>query len=427
MPAPPESCGAERTTPPSTSAARLCLPLAVCVLGIAACHQDKAVPTGVVCDTGQFSISDQYPGARRGPCKINSIDAVSLRIQPEDSGRINDSAWYAFRVTADTPGELSVRIDYDGGTHRYWPKISTDLENWSKADAAIVEESADNRHVTIRLPVSESPVWVAAQPIVLPRHYTAWVDRMTEIDDLESEVLGYSTHQNPISVLIHDSPSDDVVFLIGRQHPPEVTGAFAYFGFIETLFSDSDLARRFRARFDVVTIPILNPDGVTLGHWRHNVRGIDLNRDWGPFLERETRLVRDMLDDFDESGRRIRFFLDFHSTKRNVFYTHNDEFPTEPEGLVHDWLSDAAHQVGNYEFSNEQGPVTDQANSKNYMYRRYGIPAATYEVGDATEESAAADAASVFANVMMEHMLLKMPDRGGQTDRQGMLDAVSQQ
>jgi len=44
---------------------------------------------------------------------------------------------------------------------------------------------------------------------------------------------------------------------------------------------DSELAREFRRRFSIIMVPLLNPDGVVLGHWRHNVNGVDLNRDGG--------------------------------------------------------------------------------------------------------------------------------------------------
>ena len=77
----------------------------------------------------------------------------------------------------------------------------------------------------------------------------------------------------------------DILFLLGRQHPPEVSGAFAFFAFTETVLGDTELAREFRQRFRVIAIPVLNPDGITGGNWRMNLGGVDLNRDWGKFDE----------------------------------------------------------------------------------------------------------------------------------------------
>lgn len=72
---------------------------------------------------------------------------------------------------------------------------------------------------------------------------------------------------------------------------------------------------------------------------------------------------------------------------------------------MNEWLDRAAHRVQNYEFQNNQDDVSEQANSKNYMYRRYRIPTATYEVGDETDRNATQDAAVVFAEELMTLLL----------------------
>ena len=33
----------------------------------------------------------------------------------------------------------------------------------------------------------------------------------------------------------------------------------------------------------------MNPDGVDLGHWRHNANGVDLNRDWSYYNQPEIK------------------------------------------------------------------------------------------------------------------------------------------
>jgi predicted deacylase len=186
-----------------------------------------------------------------------------------------------------------------------------------------------------------------------------------------------------------------------------VTGSVAFQAFAATVFGNSELAQRFRERFRIVGVPFLNPDGVIDGHWRHNLGGVDLNRDWGPFTQPETQLIENLLAELDAAGAKIRVFLDFHSTQRNVFYTQNDEFVTDPPGFTPLWLGNAAARIDNYEFQNQPGPVGEQANSKNYMYKRYGIPTATYEVGDETDREATRAAAGIFAEELMKLMLLQ--------------------
>jgi len=47
----------------------------------------------------------------------------------------------------------------------------------------------------------------------------------------------------------------------------------------------------------------------------------------------------------------------------------------------------------------------ETANGKNYMYKRYGIPSMTYEVGDETSHADASAAAHVFAEEFMRRLL----------------------
>ena len=43
-------------------------------------------------------------------------------------------------------------------------------------------------------------------------------------------------------------------------------------------------------KFRVLAFPLMNPDGVDLGHWRHNAGGIDLNRDWSTTTRKKLKL-----------------------------------------------------------------------------------------------------------------------------------------
>jgi predicted deacylase len=198
--------------------------------------------------------------------------------------------------------------------------------------------------------------------------------------------------------------------MVGRQHPPEVSGAFAFFAFTETLLADTELAKRFRDSFQIVAIPLMNPDGVLGGNWRHNLGSTDLNRDWGFFQQPETRLVAELLDSLDADSRKIRVFLDFHSTDRNLFYTQDQSAPTSPPDFFDTWFAKATPRLTDYPFSNEPRDVEKPGVGKNYMYRRYGIPSATYEVGDETDRNSARTAARIFAEELMTLMLETLAD-----------------
>jgi predicted deacylase len=144
------------------------------------------------------------------------------------------------------------------------------------------------------------------------------------------------------------------------------------------------------------------------GNWRHNLGVTDLNRDWGPFRQPETQLVEQLLDRLDHDDRKVRVFLDFHSTRKNVFYTQNDANPTEPPHFTRNWLENAKPRIENYTFNYEENPVDNIGVAKNYMYKRYGIPSSTYEVGDETDRAAIIAAARIFAEELMELMLAEI-------------------
>jgi predicted deacylase len=278
-------------------------------------------------------------------------------------------------------------------------------QTWRLLDNGLTRVSAYEHRATLRVPLNDEPIWVTAQELITPAVYDTWNQNITDHHGISLSELGRSRKNQPIHVFDSNPGAKDVVLLVGRQHPPEVSGAFAFYGFVEVLFDDSDLATAFRQRFRIIAVPLLNPDGVIGGNWRHNLGGVDLNRDWGPFTQPETKLIANLLDDLDNNGSRLRLFIDFHSTNRNLLYTQDDSSATDPPGFARTWLENSAPRLHDYPFTNEARPTSDTANGKNYMYKRYGIPSMTYEVGDETDRNTTRDAAQVFAEEMMQLML----------------------
>lgn len=359
----------------------------------------------IPCEAAAFTVTDDFAGARRGHCAVLSDDHVRITILPEDDGYINDSPWYAFKVVPKVAATATITIRYLGGHHRYLPKISNNGVHWSAIDENRVAESADGKQVTFTVDVGDDNFWVSAQELITPPLYDIWTSKMTATNRVRATVLGESIGNRPISMLQTNAAAKDVLFLVGRQHPAEVTGAIALFAFYETLLADTELAHDFRQRFDIVAVPMMNPDGIIGGNWRNNLGGTDLNRDWGPFKEPETQLIENLLTKLDANGKEIRVFLDFHSTQKNVFYTQDDDHPTTPALFTRTWLDNAKPRIQNYPFTNQENPVGQIGVAKNYMYKRYGIPSSTYEVGDETDRDAIRESAHIFAEELMLLML----------------------
>ena len=364
---------------------------------------DEAHEVFVFQDSGVVVTSD-FPGGRLNDCRQVSSTVYEVSIGPENKP-INDSAWYAFQLSAEKPHSIRLRFRYETGSHRYWPKFSRDGQNWQRLDAAQADNiSPDAAEFVLR--VGPQATWVAAQELLSLASSRGWREQLADKPFVTKSVLGYSLEGRPIEKLeIGDSSARNQVFIIARQHPPEVSGAIGMRHFVETIAGPTELARRFRQSFLVVAVPVVNPDGVAGGHWRHNAAGVDLNRDWGPFHQRETRALRDELltMKFDRQ-RNLRLFLDFHSTYEDVFYTQ-PESADRTAGFTKNWLAAIDERFPNYEVAREGTHRVDSPTSKNWVYKTFGIPAITYEFGDETDRDLIRKIASGAAEEMMRLML----------------------
>ncbi|WP_100259800.1 M14 family metallopeptidase [Qipengyuania seohaensis] len=361
------------------------------------------------CSDGAVAIDTAFDAGALASCSIGDEGRIAITLSPEDAPPINCSPWYAFRLHSNAPRVVAVDLTYTACGHRYEPKVSYDGEDWTYLDPASVEvlEVDGTKMARLSIRTDGRPLFVAAQEIVAPATYDAWLDGLEEVGAVERERLGSSAEGRAIEIVRIGNPAArEQVVLVGRQHPPEVTGALAMFPFIETLLEDTDLARRFRQRFRVSAVPLLNPDGVVKGHWRHNTGSVDLNRDWGPFTQPETRLMRDLLADIANApARDLRLLLDFHSTGRDVFYTIPDELETDPPLFTRNWLARYQDRMNGYEVYRDARHEVGRPISKAYAFDTYGVPAVTFELGDETDRTLIRRIGREAAIAMMEELL----------------------
>lgn len=361
-----------------------------------------------VCENAYAVIDADFEGARMSHCEAGRR-RFEIRIAPENTP-INPSPWYAFRVTPKTQDDIKIVLKYNYAHHRYHPKRSEDARHWRLVDDARVDIHRKGKSVTLNLEPGAAPFIIAAQELLIGEDYEEWMRDIAGRAGLKRKTIGASVEGREITALFSAPKTErdekEYVLFIGRQHPPELTGAFAMVTFLETVFADTALATAFRDRFHIIAVPLLNPDGVANGHWRHNVNGVDLNRDWGSFEQPETRSIKELLDEIaaDEESH-LRLMLDFHSTNRNVFYTQTDEDQTTPPDFTPDWLGAARTRLDGYSFERAERHQSDLDTSKNYIFGRFGAPAITYEVGDTTGRDAIREAAVIFAEEMMRELL----------------------
>jgi hypothetical protein len=355
---------------------------------------------------GRVVFDDRFDGARLSDCLQQGDSQYQIVIRPENQP-INDSAWYAFRVTSSAPRTITVRLTYAGGSHRYRPKISSDGARWVPLSSGAYTHS--RKSATLRLVVGPQPLWVAGQEMIGCKEIETWTREMGQLPFVDRAVIGRSVGGRPISRLEFGAADPrGCVFLLGRQHPPEVTGSIALMHFVETIVSQIDLAGEFRNAFNVVVIPLVNPDGVAAGHWRHNANGVDLNRDWGPFSQPETRAVRDeILKHSRRKASRIYLLLDFHSTHRDLFYVQTDEQPTRPADFAPRWLGALSRRLPGYTVR-QVATAGEKPTSKKWGYQTLGAPSITCEFGDHTDRALIRQVSRCAAEEMMRLLLAEV-------------------
>ena len=391
------------------------LPIALVVAAAPAAAHELQKPDLSGCTTSVVTLDTNFPAGNVSGCETSGKKRLKLKFAPEDAPPINCSAWYAFRLTPKRKTKVTVTLDYEACGHRYWPKVSTDGQSWKylpKKQVKVTEEDG-KKSAKIKIKLGKQPVFVAAQEIFAPSTYDAWLDVAEANPDAIRSILGKSTEGREIpmlSIALASAKPKEQVVLVGRQHPPEITGALGMMPFVETILSDNPIAVQYRARFETIVVPMLNPDGVVRGHWRHNVGGTDLNRDWGPFKQAETKLMDGLLQKLEsDPAKKLRFFADFHSTQNDIFYTIPDEFETTPKLYIKNWLGRLQERMPDYKVKRNENPKLTQANSKNYVYRQYRVPTVTYEMGDETDRALIAQIGKEAALAMMETLLKTDP------------------
>ncbi|MEM9142625.1 MAG: M14 family metallopeptidase, partial [Bacteroidota bacterium] len=191
-----------------------------------------------------------------------------------------------------------------------------------------------------------------------------------------------------------------------RQHPPEVTGYFAYQRFMETLVSQGDLTRDFFDTYRVLAFPNLNPDGVDLGHWRHNAHGVDLNRDWSRYRQPEVRQTVAFIEKTSKKDKgQIVLGLDFHSTYEDVFYTNAQREGTSLPHFISDWFAQLEKEIPDYMVNEKPSPNGARPVSKGWFLHGKNATAITYEIGDHTPKDRIAVIGRESAVAMMKILL----------------------
>ncbi|CAG9461512.1 unnamed protein product [Pedinophyceae sp. YPF-701] len=119
-------------------------------------------------------------------------------------------------------------------------------------------------------------------------------------------------------------PGRAVVVVSARVHPGETPASMMMNGVIEMLLRPHDpRAVALRRSFVFKLVPILNPEGVRAGHFRHDLHGVNLNRAYrspDPHTQPQIHALKALLLHYARQDR-LGLYLDLHAhaNKRGIF------------------------------------------------------------------------------------------------------------
>lgn len=367
-------------------------------------YQEKKTYT--IDDLGVHA-SNEFDGARLNGFQKENDSTALVIIQPENEP-INNSAYYAFKVWTETPKQLYFKFQYaDGYEHRYIPKIKRNGV-WKIIDTSQVYKKDGVTTIKINT-LNKTPIVIAAQEIQTSKDVEQWYTNLVAGKEnyVRLKSFGKSTLGKNLPVLdIYkgDKKGKDIIILLTRQHPPEITGYYAFQEFLKTILTDSQLSNNFLNKYRILAFPIMNPDGVDLGNWRHNAGGVDTNRDWSMYNQPEIRQAVNFIDKQLKNNKgKIVLGLDFHSTYKDVFYTNKIREGTTLPTFIDDWFQALENNIPNYKVNEASGNSKKPVSKGWFLYAHKAV-GITYEIGDATSKENIALIGKVSAEQMMNQL-----------------------
>lgn len=346
--------------------------------------------------------SNEFVGARLNGVKQLTDSSFEVLIKPENQP-INGSPWYAFKVWAKTPSKIDIKFIYpEGFRHRYEPKLSKNGKDWALSSTSPQSENVPAATIKDNISVEVGPdtLWIAAQELLTSNDALQWAESLKQFTKINKEIIGTTKGGKPFTAYNLGNPrSKKHILILGRQHPPEVTGQLAMQAFAEALLNAGQLSKTFLTDYQLHIIPIMNPDGVDEGFWRHNLGGVDQNRDWSSFNQAETRAVKEYLACIiTAKNEQLVFGIDFHSTHDDIYYIVDPKLKSRTPGLIDAWLKNTVKNIPDYAPNIKplyEAPPTYTCFS--YLYETFGAEALVYEIGDRTSRDFIKEKAKVSA------------------------------
>ncbi len=361
-----------------------------------------------------YAVNGVYADNEFAGARLNNFEAINdstfkATISPENFP-INISAYYGMRLRSDTKRNVTVELHYTKHEHRYIPKISSDGKIWRALETNEYDTLQAPNICAVQLSLSSEPLFLCGQELMASPHITEWSKQQSAHSDVNMSVAGKSRLGRDmlfLDIVNGEIKEKETIVIVSRQHPPEVTGYMAMEAFVEEILKDNPISNAFRSKYRVMVFPLMNPDGVDEGHWRHNAGGIDMNRDWSVYNQPENRLVADyIVKSTNMNKNKVIIGLDFHSTQNDVFYTLPSNRPSSISPFKDLWLEGMEQSIVDYQANDAPGDISTPI-TKFWFYLQFGAEGITYEVGDEVSREFIREKAVTAAQEMMQLLVLR--------------------
>ncbi len=357
-----------------------------------------------------ITASNEFDAARMNDFTKVNDSTYRVTILPENEP-INESPHYAFSIKSDQLRAINLELYYGDYKHRYYPKLSRDKKNWFPIDSMHFDTLKAGNLANLKLELNQELLYIAAEELRDSKHTDDWLQSLSKAHNhIKLESVGQSRlgRDIPYAELgtgtLEEKPT---IVLMSRAHPPEISGYMAMESFVEELLRETPLSRSFLAKYRIMLYPLLNPDGVDLGHWRHNAGGIDLNRDWAEYNQDEVKTVaQHIVREVSEHKNKVLLGIDFHSTQEDVIYTHTDNRRSAVYPFKDLWIHALEENAVGLN-PNEEAYDLGKPMTKGWFYLQFGAEGIIYEVGDETDRDFLEYKAQVAAREMMKLLVMR--------------------
>jgi hypothetical protein len=236
--------------------------------------------------------------------------------------------WFYFKLDHVRDKEVTIELNELIGVYRENPHVvytdytqpvySYDQQNWQR----IGNVEYDSASYTFKFShtFGQEPVWIAyAHPYPTSRLQSLLEkiepSEFTEIKNIATTRQGREVPLIKITDPQIPDASKRNILIIALQHAGEDAGGYMAEGMIDFLISDNEEAKKARAKYNYMVVPMMNPDGIYNGTSRYNMEMEDLNNIWlnDKKAQPEVTGVKNWVASWYAAEKEIDLFIDIHN------------------------------------------------------------------------------------------------------------------